>query len=114
MKHKTDIWMPLYIGDYLKDTIGLTYAEHGAYLLALMKYWSKGEALTPAELKEVCRGEIDRVGRFFTMHNGRWHHKRADEELGKAAVRSKAAQINSRKGVLARKAKALIYEKGEA
>lgn len=100
--NRTSIWMPLYIGDYLADTIGLTLSEHGAYLLSLMKYWRKGEALTPSELQEVCGKEIDRVGRFYIMHHGRWHHKRVDEELVKAMARSKAAQANSRKGVMAR------------
>ena len=100
---RADIWMPLYIGDYLADTIGLSNSEHGAYLLSIMKYWRKGYALTPAELEEVCGRDIDRVGRFFVMEGGRWHHKRIDEELKRAWDRKKAAEAKSRKGVDARR-----------
>ena len=100
---RTDIWMPLYIGDYLGDTIDLTNAEHGAYLRSIMMYWRKGESLTIKELKAVCGKEIDRVSRFFVMDEGRWHHKRVDEELKLACDRKKVAEARSKKGVDARR-----------
>jgi uncharacterized protein YdaU (DUF1376 family) len=81
--------MPLYIADYLRDTRKLTTAEHGAYLLLIMEYWTAGElpaddrqlsrivGMTPAEWRKAKPN----VQAFFT--NG-WRHKRIDIELAKS------------------------------
>ena len=99
---RIDVWMPLYIGDYLKDTISLTRAEHGAYLLSMMEYWSKGESLPDRHFRGILGKEFARVSEFYSMVDGRWHHKRIDEELAKAREKLRKAQEKSKKGHLAR------------
>ena len=49
-----DIFMPLIIGDYLKDTTHLTTTEHGAYMLLLMTMWVKQGKL-PNNHKKLAR-----------------------------------------------------------
>ena len=91
--------MPLYIGDYHRDTISLSLAQHGAYLLAMMAYWTKGESLEEDELRGICGLEFKRVSRFFVWCDGRWHHKRIDAELGDAREKIKRSKDASLKGV---------------
>lgn len=102
--------MPLYPGDYLRDTIGLTKAQHGAYLLAIMAYWVKGESLTPQELREICGREVNRIHRFFVLENDRYHHKRIDFELEKSREMMESARRKAMKGVLAKVEKGVIQQ----
>lgn len=95
---RADVWMPLYIGDYLADTARLTTEQHGAYLLLIMDYWRNG---APPDDDEVLRN-ITRFSKFlwkknrpilenfFTVKEGKWTHSRIDEEISKA-LSSKAA-----------------------
>ena len=105
-------WMPLYIGDYLGDTMELDGPQHGAYLLLLMYYWRNGPLPTDdAKLAQIARTDI-RVWKkvvgpvvrgFFHELNGRLHQKRADKELAKAdsisAKRRAAAEARWTNGV---------------
>lgn len=100
---KVKAWMPLYIGDYLGDTVFLNNAQHGAYLLAIMSYWKKGEPLTDHELKGICGPDFATVKEFFVWYDNRWHQKRADFELNRAAANQAAAHAKAMKGVEARR-----------
>lgn len=90
-------WMPLYIADYRADTAHLTAAQHGAYLLLIMHYWSTGNlpdddgalariaCMTPAE----WRKNRPTIAAFF---GDGWTHKRINNELAKSAeISSKRA-----------------------
>ena len=95
---KTDIWMPLYIGDYLADTSRLTTEQHGAYLLLLMDYWRNGRlpdddavlaniTRLSAEAWEKHRGVLQG---FFQGQDGEWVHLRVEQEKDKSEDLKKA------------------------
>lgn len=102
MPKSTDAWMPLYWGDYLRDTPHLTTTQHGAYLLLIGAYWSHGplpdDPTALASITRLSESEWQRhrqtLSKFFSIADGMWHHKRIDTERAKAIklkeVRSKA------------------------
>jgi len=103
MSSKVDIWMPLYVADYLSATSRLTTEQHGAYLLLLMDYWKNG----PPPDNDGVLAQITRLSpsawsnartmleAFFQVQSGQWSHHRVDEELAKA---NHNKEVNSRRG----------------
>jgi len=91
-KPKRDAWMPLYTGDYLRDTARLSTEQHGAYLLLIMDYWVNG----PLPDDDAALGTIARMApaawkrmrrvleSFFQVRDGHWIHKRIDRERTRA------------------------------
>jgi uncharacterized protein YdaU (DUF1376 family) len=91
---KTDIWMPVYIGDYLADTADLNAEHSGCYLHWLMHYWRKGPL--PDDIRAlVLIGKLDSENTtaivrallekyFYKGSDGLWHQKRADKEKAKS------------------------------
>jgi uncharacterized protein YdaU (DUF1376 family) len=92
---KNDIWMPLYIGDYLADTMHLNTQQHGAYLLLLFHLWRRGvlpddntalakiTGLTPKEWNST-RPVLEP---YFKVNNGFWQHSRVERERIRIAAR---------------------------
>lgn len=105
---RPDTWMPLYWGDYFKDTGHLSTAEHGAYLLLIGHYWVSGKPLPDddAKLAQITRqGQASwrkmraTLAEFFAIEDGRWRHGRVEEEIAKAfAFIGKQAANGSRGG----------------
>lgn len=109
---KPDIWMPLYVADYLADTQHLTTAHHGAYLLMLMASWMRGGRLADDEeqLAAICR--MDRkawakakpvLAEFFTVQDGFWVQGRLADEYEEAQRISNKNRENGKKGGRPRK-----------
>jgi uncharacterized protein YdaU (DUF1376 family) len=100
-------FMPLYVADYMADTAHLTTVEHGAYLLLIMTYWQRGEAL-PNDDRKLARiagmgprewSRIrDSLSEFFQINGSEWFHSRIHSEL--ESMRAKS--LKKRNGGLAR------------
>lgn len=110
MAKKAEVWMPLYIGDYLADTRRLTTEQHGAYLLLLMDYWRNGPPPDDVDtLRQITLMTADawsiaqaKLVHLFTVIDGHWHHKRVDEELAKAQANQGKAQAKAKAAADAR------------
>ncbi|MGC0155010.1 YdaU family protein [Chromobacterium vaccinii] len=114
---RADIWMPLYIADYLADTSHLSTEEHGAYLLLLMNAWTNEGALPANEerLRRITR--MDRTAwevswpelkTFFYEEGDQLRHHRLDAEIDRAKAnvkqRSDAGKASAEKRKLEREA----------
>jgi len=92
---KVDIWMPLYVADYLASTSRLTTQQHGAYLLLIMDYWKNGPP--PDDDAILC--QITRLNQedweknkqvllgFFDVQDGKWTHARIEKEIAEAQTK---------------------------
>ena len=93
MAEKVDIWMPLYIRDYIADTTRLTTQQHGAYLLILMDYWMSGappdDDVVLARIARLDLAEWQSIRAsiepYFSIEGGMWRHGRLEHEHDKAA-----------------------------
>lgn len=109
---KADTWMPLYITDYLGDTLHLTTEQHGAYILLIMACWKRGGSLpnddaqlagiakmTPA----VWRKSASILRAFFQSDGIQLYHKRVLRETEKAERLTETRRENGRLGGRPRK-----------
>lgn len=114
MSKKTDIWMPLYVGDYLADTTHLSTAQHGAYLLLLMSAWRQGGKLPlqDAQLAAICRCSLRSWQRikpvllaFFRQEEDALVQPRLLAEWVRSQAIAEKNRENGRKGGRPRKAR---------
>lgn len=104
---KADAWMPLYIADYLRDTMHLTRDQHGAYMLLLMACWTRGGRLandagqlagmvkaTAAEWRKLAPVILP----YFRVDGDQLVNMRVVEEWEKAQRLSEARRETGKKG----------------
>jgi len=95
-----------HLGDYAKDTTHLSMLEHGAYALLLDRYYASEEAILDQIKYKIChatkskeRAAVDFIlNSFFTLIDGAWTNRRAEDEIIKYKKRVVAAQSNGKKG----------------
>lgn len=101
-------FLPLFTGDYLKDTRHLTPQKHGIYLLMLMHCWDTKGPL-PLDEQEIaavanCRSadEIDGLryvlAKYWVRCEDGWYNERCQEEIERAAAISDKRSKAGRKG----------------
>jgi uncharacterized protein YdaU (DUF1376 family) len=92
MSKNNNLWMPLYVADYLADTMRLSTEQHGAYMLLIMDYWRNGPP--PDDELVLCsitrlsvlqwRKHAPALAEFFDVADGVWNHARIDSERAKS------------------------------
>jgi uncharacterized protein YdaU (DUF1376 family) len=90
---KSDVWMALYIGVYLADTMHLARQHHGSYLLLIMAAfknagWLPNDDGLLAQIAKCTakewKAERSIYAAFFQTTDDRWTHKRVTVEWQKA------------------------------
>jgi uncharacterized protein YdaU (DUF1376 family) len=93
-------YMKMYWADYLADTTHLTTEQHGAYMLLIAAYWRRQKPLPDDDeflrnivrfSRHVWKKTRPVLESFFEINDGKWTHKRLENELLSASVRIKAA-----------------------
>jgi uncharacterized protein YdaU (DUF1376 family) len=88
--------MKLWCSDFLGDTLHLTQAEIGQYMLILMAMWNSGGSLSKDKLRRYARGKIsDDVMAYFDIVGDQVTNKRLTSEVKKAVHSSDVARANA-------------------
>ena len=102
--NKIDIWMPVFIGDFHKETAEFTTEMVGAYILLCLHHWFKGAPPDDDEvLARICKPSVNKFRQirpdlafFFKAVNKRWVHEKLQAEFEKWLItrekRSEAAK----------------------
>lgn len=112
---------PHHIGDYVRDTLGLSMLEDGAYRRLLDHYYASERPLplSDAELYRIARTSNNSerravqyvLGRFFVKNEDGYRQKRCDEEIHAYSERRESARQSASVRWSERNAKAMRTHK---
>ena len=98
----TPPYVPIFVADYLGDTIELSIEEHGAYFLLLLTAWKQPSCDLPDDdkkLSRICRVSLRKwkqirvtMEEFWTVEGGRWKNERLQKERVYVENRSNSAR----------------------
>jgi uncharacterized protein YdaU (DUF1376 family) len=106
-KKKVDIWMPLYVADYISDTMHLTTEQHGAYLLLLMSAWRNKGVLNNDDFELSSVTKMNQKNwqknkqillKFFTQKDNILISERLVKEYEKATNNSYIKSVSGKSG----------------
>lgn len=114
-KKQKPLWMPMYWPSYLANTRHLTRAQHGAYLLLIAEYWTKGSLPTDEKrLARLClmtdaewQSERAILSEFFEPG---WKHVRVDKELDRAEKYISSRKNNALAGWSKRRSQGTVVQ----
>lgn len=106
--------MPLWVSDFVGDTMDLSTREVGAYMLLLMALWRRNGSVPSDEktLKTITRTGREwpavwgKINRFFTVEDGAISNERLSFELQNVAAKREVLKHNGAQGG---RAKSLKY-----
>ncbi|WP_292575840.1 DUF1376 domain-containing protein [Mesorhizobium sp.] len=106
-------WMPIYTGDVLAETAGLSTEEFGTYMLLLFAYWQNGELPNDdIRLARIARLDPERwlAGRpsIEALFGPNWSNDGLDN------LRNQAADKRERKIAAGRKGAASRWQNGKS
>jgi uncharacterized protein YdaU (DUF1376 family) len=100
--------MPMFWGDYARDTGHLNAAGHGAYLMLIKHYWCTGQPLNDdddelwriacCDSKKEWQALRGKIVRLFQVEGNLLRHKRIDKEIERAKAVVSAKAEAGRKG----------------
>lgn len=113
MAEKVDIWMPMYVAEYLADTMHLSCEESGAYLHLLFHSWKVGTLPNDSEqLRRIARVERKpwpavwkAVKGFWTETDGGLVQGRLEHERNAWADKKEKNVAKAKAAVAAREAR---------